>query len=113
MRCDSCRRFRALRITRALRERDYRTTRFTCRRCGRQGHCTLDRPDREKGMEDYVLDRGPTRFEEISAAARRTPVGRLFVPGKLRMEADTIDCISASGNSPPSGAGVLLAAAPA
>ena len=84
VRCDSCRRFRSLRITRALRDRDYRTTRFTCRRCGRQGHCTLDRPDQEKGMEDYALDHGPTGFEQISADARRTPVGQLFVPDKLR-----------------------------
>ena len=56
VRCDSCRRFRSLRLTPALRERDYRTTRFTCTRCGRPGYCALDRPNSEPGREDYAQD---------------------------------------------------------
>jgi transposase-like protein len=84
VRCDSCRRFRGLRITKALRDRDYRFTRFKCQRCGHQGACTDERPDRQKGMEDYVYDRGPAHPIDI---ARQTPVGRLFVPEKLRWKA--------------------------
>jgi hypothetical protein len=71
IRCDRCRRFPGLRITRALRDRDYRHTRFTCRRCGGPGCCTSDRPDCERDMEDYVLDRGPVECSAIGDAARR------------------------------------------
>ena len=40
VRCDTCRRFRRLRVTRALRDRDHRRTRFRCQRCSRLGVCT-------------------------------------------------------------------------
>ena len=56
VRCDVCRRFRALRMTATIRERDYRTTRFTCTRCGSRGYCAIDRPTSQHGMEDYVED---------------------------------------------------------
>lgn len=84
VRCDSCRRFRHLRVTRALRDRDYRTTRFKCERCGGQGWVDLDRPDQQKGMEDYFYDRGSKPTSPIGEASRSTPTGRLFVPEKLR-----------------------------
>lgn len=59
-----------------------RKTRYTCARCVRQGYCPVDRPDLEKGMEDHVFERASA--SPIAAAARNTPVGRPFVPDKLR-----------------------------
>ena len=53
VRCDSCRRFRALRVTKAIRNLDWRMSRFKCARCGGPGYCTIDRPDTERGLEDY------------------------------------------------------------
>ncbi len=78
-RCDGCRRFRWLRVTRTLRDRDFRTTRFTCERCGKRGICTLDRPDKEKGMEDYSIAGGATRLMRPDSV-----LGQSFAPKKLR-----------------------------
>jgi len=57
VRCDACRRFRGLRMTREIRDLDWRRTRFKCTRCGGQGYCAIERPNATKGMEDYVEDR--------------------------------------------------------
>ena len=59
VRCDSCRRFRALRLTPALRDLDWRKTRFKCTRCGAPGYCAIDRPTSDPGRHDYVEDKGP------------------------------------------------------
>jgi hypothetical protein len=58
VRCDSCRRFRRLQVTRRLRDRDHRYTRFRCTRCGGPGWVALERPDTEAGMENYVYEDG-------------------------------------------------------
>ena len=59
VRCDTCRRFRGLRLTPKIRDRDWRFTRFSCTRCGGAGYCALDRPNSEPGREDYVEDASP------------------------------------------------------
>jgi hypothetical protein len=53
VRCDHCRRFRSLRITSEIRDLNWRLTRFKCGRCGGPGYCTIERPNKEPGMEDY------------------------------------------------------------
>jgi hypothetical protein len=70
VRCDRCRRFRQLRVTRALRDRDHRHTRFRCRHCGGQGWVALERPNTEPGMENYADDDRPAPFDQAATHAR-------------------------------------------
>lgn len=58
VRCDSCRRFRRLLVTPEMRDRLVNATRFKCSSCGGPGTVAIDRPDQERGMEDYRLDEG-------------------------------------------------------
>ena len=57
VRCDACRRFRHLRVTLALRDRDHRYQRFRCSRCDGPGWVALERPDTEREMQDYLEDK--------------------------------------------------------
>ena len=57
VRCDACRRFRRLRVTLALRDRDHRYQRFRCSRCSGPGWVALERPDIEPKMQDYLEDK--------------------------------------------------------
>ena len=59
VRCDSCRRFRQLLVTEALKRRDYRSTCFRCSSCGARSYVAIERPDRNPGMADYQLEPCP------------------------------------------------------
>ena len=52
VRCDACRRFRRLRVTLALRDRDHRYQRFRCSRCGGPGWVALERQVGWSGWEN-------------------------------------------------------------
>lgn len=57
VRYDACWRFRRLRVTLALRDRDRRYQRFRCSRCGGPGRVALERLDAEPEMQDYLEDK--------------------------------------------------------
>jgi hypothetical protein len=70
VRCDVCRRYAPLSLA-GLQDVDYRTRTFSCSKCGSDGYLCIVEPIKERGMEDYRLDRVENTGRHPEAGHRR------------------------------------------
>lgn len=87
VRCDVCRRYAPLSLA-GLQDVDYRSRTFSCSKCGNDGYLCIVEPIKERGMEDYRLDRVESPERHPDAGRRRgrpedTPSRIAHSPGEL------------------------------
>jgi hypothetical protein len=84
--CKPCRRYRPLPMAVDIAERQFRRTRFVCKRCGAFGRVTEGDPSVDPDYQGFEMDHGAVEAEQRRVTKPDTPPSMWLPPTDPRLE---------------------------